>query len=250
MIKNRYRMKASRVLAASVATLGAGALLGLSTVTASGSPSPQRSATNTSWGAGWSAWDVVGSNAYMVSAGATFVVPTLNCAGNTGQLGESFGVEEGSFGPFTGNPQAIVQEECNQTTPSYQFIVLVGATKFVEGGVGPGDTVVASFFQASNFAQATVHDLSSGYTWVAQGAPPNPGAAADIGEFDVIPSSAPLAPAPFGSVTFTKVQVNGDYLGFSNTLGQWNLKQGSVVNITTGAIAAGHDSFKQTFRHS
>jgi len=201
------------------------------------------------WGAGWASLPTISGNTYLVSASATFVVPTLNCSANTKKLGASFGVEQGALGPFKGYEQSIVTEECNTTTPSYQFVVAVGTTSFTEGGVSPGDTVVASFFQSSTLAQSIVHDLTSGVTWIADGTPFQLGAA-DIGEFDVIPVSAPLRVAPFGSVTFTKVQVNGDYLGFGNNLTSWFLRLGSSgTNISTGAIK-GEDSFKLTFKFS
>jgi hypothetical protein len=199
-------------------------------------------------GAYWASLPIVGENAYLVSAGATFVVPTLNCAGNTKTLGENFGVEQGASDSFYGYEQSIVQAECHGATPSYHFIVKVGTTSFTEPGVSPGDTVVASFFQDSTYAQSTVHDLTSGDTWIAEGSAFSLGAA-DIGEFDAVPSTAPLHVAPFGTVTFKDCQVNDDYLGFGNNLSAWNLKLAGIVNITTGAIT-GENSFKLTFHHS
>ena len=53
---------------------------------------------------------------------------------------------------------------------------------------------------------------------------------------------------PFGSVTFTQCEVNGDYLGFGNNIAAWNLELGTGgVDITNGAIASNQESFKVTF---
>jgi hypothetical protein len=86
--------------------------------------------------------------------------------------------------------------------------------------VSAGDTVVTSFFPTASLAQATVHDLTSGYTWVADGSPPGVNDSAVIGELPVFRSGggSQLHIAPFGSTKFTKCQVNGDDLGFGDGL--------------------------------
>jgi hypothetical protein len=243
MQKSRGGHAWRRLMRMAIGALGAVALTLLSAIPAGATTPLPNSA-----GAYWASLPLVGENANLVSAGATFVVPTLNCAGNTKTLGESFGVEQGASEAFIGYEQSIVRAECKGTTPSYHFIVKVGTTSFTENGVSPGDTVVASFYQTSTFAQSTVHDLTSGFTWLAQGSALSLGAA-DIGEFDVVPSAVPLHVAPFGSVTFTNCQVNDDYLGFGNNLTAWNLQLETVTNITTGAITGGNH-FKLTFHHS
>jgi hypothetical protein len=224
--------------------LGAGAAaVGVATISAMVAL-PAGAATD-SWGAYWVTTPVNG----LVSQSDTFVVPTLNCAGNAGQLGERFGVIDNDQ-----SVQAVVQAECNATTPSYQFIVSAGSTSFTESGVGAGDTVVASWFQTPSLAQAVVHDVNHNVTWVADGAAPGTNDSAVYGEFPVFPSGGgpQLHIAPFGTVTFTKCQVNGDYLGYSAGLEQFSLHEGDVAgnNITTGAIMANKDSFRLTFKAS
>jgi len=202
-------------------------------------------------GAYWTSAPTIGGNLYLTSASTTFVVPAVKCAGNSKHLGDNFGVEEGAGGAFIGYIQALVTAECIQTTASYHFRVAVGTTAFKEVGVSPGDTVVASWFYTSSLSEAIVHDLTSGYTWDAVGAAPPTALSspADIGEFDLETSSnSSFAPAPFGTVTFTQSQVNGDYLGFGNNIDAWNLQLGlHGYNITTGPIASDQESFTVTF---
>jgi len=236
-------MSNGRWRAARLSTLRwAGAALGVAATTMLWAL-PAAAATD-SWGAYW----VTTPTGGLVSTSASFVVPSLNCAGNSGQLGQNFGVVDNSLLIWS-----VVRMECNGTTPSYNFIVTVGATTFTENGVSAGDTVVTSFFQTATLAQATVHDLTSGATWVADGTPAGFNDSAVIGEFPVFPSGGggQLQIAPFGHTTFTKCQVNGDYLGYGNSLEQFSLKEAGTSSpaISTGAIASGKDSFKLTFKH-
>jgi hypothetical protein len=210
------------------------------------------SAANSSFlGAYWTSAPMIGGNIYLSSASTTFVVPTVNCAGNTKHLGDNFGVEEGAGGAFIGYIQALVTLECKQTTASYSFRVAVGSTAFKEIGVSPGDTVVASWFYTSSVAEGIVHDLTSGYTWAAEGSPPPTALSspANIGEFDLeTPNNSALHPAPFGTATFTQCEVNGDYLGFGNNIAAWNLQlDRRGYNITTGPIGSDQESFTVTF---
>jgi hypothetical protein len=232
-------------LGVALGVLGTGSLIAYSALPAS--------ATNlTSFlGAYWTSAPTIGGNIYLTSASTTFVVPTVNCAGNTRHLGDNFGVEEGAGGAFIGYIQALVTAECKQATPSYHFRVAVGTDAFTEVGVSPGDTVVASWFYTSTASEAIVHDLTSGFTWDAVAAEPPTalGSPADIGEFDLESSTnTAFSPAPFGTATFTQCQVNGDYLGFGNNIAAWNLQLGKKgSNITTGAIGSDHESFTVTF---
>ena len=208
--------------------------------------SPAGAATD-SFGAYWDSMPTVNGTATLVSASTTFVVPTINCSSGAA-LGMSFGLTDGSR-----YVQSIVQMVCNGTTPTYNFIVQVNKTVFTEGGVSAGDTVVASFYQTSTLAQATVHDLTSTYTWVAQGTPA-PSTDVALGESPVFQlvngSYTQLKVAPFGVTSFTKCQVNGDYLGFGDNLVHFSLASGGSVSVRTGALGASQDSFKLTFVHS
>jgi hypothetical protein len=202
-------------------------------------------------GSYWTSAPLIGSNIYLTSGSTTFVVPTVNCAGNTGHLGENFGTEEGAGAAFIGWIQSGVTTECHQTTPSYHFHVSVGSIVFREPGVSPGDTVVASWFYNSSLGEAIVHDLTSGFTWDAVGSPPPTALSspANIGEYDLeTPTNSAVRPAPFGTATFTQCQVNGDYLGFGNNIAAWNLQLGTHgPNITTGNINSDQESFSVTF---
>jgi hypothetical protein len=244
MTKSKPRTRRLRAFGAALG-IGAGSLMAFSALPASAS-------TLTSFlGAFWTSAPNIGGNIYLTSASTTFVVPTVNCTGITRHLGENFGVEEGALGAFIGYLQALVTTECHSATPSYHFRVAVGTIAFVEGGVSPGDTVVASWFYNSSVAQAIVHDLTSGVTWDAVGGPPPTALSspADIGEFDYeTPSNTSIPPAPFGTETFTQSEVNGDYLGFGNNIAAWNLQLGKRgYNITTGPINSDQESFSVTF---
>ena len=243
MTRNRTGTRRLRALGVALGILGTASLMAYSALPASAS-------TLTSFlGAYWTSTPTIGGNLYLTSASTTFVVPTVNCAGTTKHLGDNFGVEEGADGAFIGFIQALVTAECKHGTPSYHFRVAVGTNAFTEIGVSPGDTVVASWFYTSSLSEAIVHDLTSGYTWAATGGPPPLLGPADIGEFDLeSATNSSFPPAPFGTATFTQCQVNGDYLGFGNTIFAWNLQLGQHgYNITTGPIASDQESFTVTF---
>jgi hypothetical protein len=243
MTKSRSGTRRVRALGLALGILGTGSLMVASALPASAS-------TLTSiLGAYWTSTPTIGGNVYLTSASTTFVVPTVNCAGVKGQTGDNFGVEEGAGSAFIGYIQALVTTECKKTTPTYHFRVAVGTTAFKEVGVHPGDTVVASWFYTSSLSEAVVHDLTSGFTWAATGGPPPLLVPADIGEFDLeSDTNSSFPPAPFGTVRFTQSEVNGDYLGFGNTIFAWNLQLGlHGNNITTGPIASDDESFSVTF---
>jgi hypothetical protein len=245
MTVSRSTTRRLRALGVVLGVLGTGSLMAVTALPASAS------SLTSFLGAYWTSAPTIGGNIYLTSASTTFVVPTVNCAGNTKHLGDNFGVEEGAGGAFIGYLQALVTTECKQATPSYHFRVSVGTDAFTEVGVSPGDTVVASWFYTSSASEAIVHDLTSGYTWDAVGAAPPTALSspADIGEFDLeTASNSALHPAPFGTATFTQSEVNGDYLGFGDNIAAWNLQLGKKgSNITTGPIASDQESFTVTF---
>ena len=182
----------------------------------------------------------------MASASTTFKVPTITCATGAGP-GQSLGV----WGYDTQTAyvaEAAVQTQCTGTTPTYNFYILANSANFTEGGVSPGDTVVASFYQTPGWTQATVHDLTSGVTWVANWATTFlPASTVWIGA-DSIPGNGHVA--PFGSVKFTKTQVNGDYLGYQSPSGwNWTNIIKNRVLVSASQITGG-DTFTLTFHHS
>jgi hypothetical protein len=245
MTKSRSGTTRLRGLGVALGILCSGSLMVASALPASAS------SLTSSLGAYWTSAPTINGTIYLTSASTTFVVPTVNCAGQTRHLGDNFGVEEGAGGAFIGYIQALVTTECKKATPSYHFRVAVGTTAFTEVGVSPGDTVVASWFYTSSLSEAIVHDLTSGYTWDAVGAEPPTALSspADIGEFDLeTATNSSLAPAPFGKATFTQSEVNGDYLGFGNNIAAWNLQLGlHGFNITTGPIGSDQERFTVTF---
>jgi len=99
---------------------------------------------------------------------------------------------------------------------------------------------VASIFADSSVTQATVHDLTSGYTWVADGSPVAL-TGAFMGSF-YLNEFWPFA--PFNTTTFSKSQINGDYIAFENPA-RWNYKYGGAV-VHTSPLSGG-DSFKLSY---
>ena len=178
----------------------------------------------------------------VASASTTFVVPTATCTANVTE-GQDLGIIDAWSNSGT-DEMAVVTETCNGgTTPTYQFIVQANSTTFTENGVSPGDTVVASFFQTPGYNEARVHDLTSGYTWVAD----DNGSAATsvaIGSYAATVNGNLTLNTPFGTVPFTKTQVNGEYLGDTGA-GAFNWTFGKSILVRTGPIKGG-DSFKLT----
>jgi hypothetical protein len=182
----------------------------------------------------------------VASVSTTFKVPTITCATGGGP-GQAFGVW--GFDTQTAYvAEAAVQTYCTGTTPTYNFYILANSANFTEGGVSPGDTVAASFYETPGWTQATVHDLTSGITWVANWASTFlPASTVWIGA-DSIPGNGYVA--PFGSVKFTKTQVNGDYLGYQSPSGwNWTNIIKNRVLVSASQITAG-DTFTLTFHRS
>ena len=181
----------------------------------------------------------------LASVSTTFKVPTINCSQGL-QQGQAFGVYTLVPGQAW-TDVAVADTYCYGTTPTYKLVVEAGNNDFVEPGVSPGDTVVASAFQtASGYDQATVHDLTSNYTWSA-GSYGAAATAAQIGSYNLDYNF--YLDAPFTTVTFTKTQVNGDYLGFQSPVAvDWTYGQYNTVIVKTGALASNSDTFKLTWK--
>jgi hypothetical protein len=224
----------SALVAASIATIAVGAS------PASAAPVARGNASDT-LGAYYDAAPTHG----LVSAGTTFKVPTISCASGQGQ---SFGV----VGVSTRLPyileQADVDTTCNGTTAVYQVNVVAGTFQSVQSGVSPGDTVVASFYQTSSWSQATVHDLTTGSTWTSTSSQGFLSDNAFIGVNDYPANGIGNGVAAFGTVLFSRNQVNGDYLGFQQPTA-YNWKYQSTPSVTIGRLIS-EVRFKLVFKHS
>jgi hypothetical protein len=141
---------------------------------------------------------------------------------------------------------AVVDVQCNGGTPSYSFDVSSGSNNFTEPGVSAGDVVVASMYQTSSVVSATVHDLTSHYTWVAQNSP-----FTGSGVFWSVWTGAYYygdsgSWAQFTTVPFSKCQINGDYLTYTSPT-RYNYRPGGSVLVKTGALNSAGDGFKLTW---
>jgi hypothetical protein len=181
----------------------------------------------------------------VASVSTTFTVPTITCAAGSGP-GQSFGVW--GFDTQTAYvAESAVQTFCSGTTPVYNFFILANSVHFTEPGVGPGNKIVASYYETPGWTQATVHDLTSGVTWIANFATSFlPASQIDIGAMS-IPGNGRVA--PFGTAHFTKTQVNGDSLGFQSPAGFNWVGEHSHLLVSTTAIT-GTDSFNLIFHRS
>jgi hypothetical protein len=224
---------------------GGVAALGASLLAAAPSSAGAATASNpgSSSGAYYSYHPLTGG---LASASTTFKVPAITCTPGLGE-GEEFGLY-GWNNDASPEDLSVVTAVCNGSNPTYQFVVQADGSSFTENGVNPGDTIVASFFAAGGFNQATVHDLTSNLTWIAN-AYGEASTSVAIGAFQVLVGGVPQGDAPFGTVTFTKTQANGDYLGFDGA-GAYNWDFGKVVLVQAGGLRANGDTFKLTWRSS
>jgi hypothetical protein len=185
--------------------------------------------------AGWSATPLHG----LASASATFKIPTLNCSSSNGnQL---------YFGPFTNvDTWSTIRLSCSGTTPTYSYWLSTPAGLVDEPGAAAGDVVVTSLFQTSSYTEAEIHDLTNGQYWVAADDAGGTATGVSFGENEPY---ATAAIPPFTPVTFSQVQVNGDYIGFESPT-QYNLNRGSGTLVSSGALSDNGSSFKVTFKQS
>ena len=185
--------------------------------------------------AGWSATPPNG----LASASATFTIPTLTCSGN---------IENPIyFGPFTNTATgSTIRLVCSGTTPTYTYWLATPAGLIDEPGAAAGDVVVTSLFQTSTWTEAEIHDITNGQYWVATD---NAGGTATGVSFGENEPYATVDIPPFTPVTFSQVQVNGDYLGFESPT-QYNLNRGSGTLISSSALGDKGSSFKVTFKQS
>jgi hypothetical protein len=182
----------------------------------------------------------------VVSASTTFTVPTLNCSSGA-IAGQAYGIEADFSNSWSSGTVARskVNALCNGTVPQYQFDVFAGSTEFVKNGVSAGDVVVASYYQTSAVVQATVHDITSGYTWVADGAPTGSTyvvIGATVFYNSTIETYTHFAPA--STSAFTQAEVNGDYIGYQSPM-EWRYRASGIsVTASAGTLRSNGDNFK------
>lgn len=170
------------------------------------------------------------------SASATFVVPKINCVGQSFTQ-QALGVSNG----FPASVRSAISLECNPS-PTYEFDAAVNGEIVIEEGVEPGDTVVTSLFQTGATEEAEIHDLTNGEYWFASNSP--------VGDTSIdIGSTATIPVESFAKVTFSNVQVNGDFLSFESPT-RFNQLNGGNILVKTSAIASPGDAFSVKFKRS
>jgi hypothetical protein len=176
------------------------------------------------------------------SAGATFVVPKATCTLNgTGQF---FGItdDDPASGSTAAHSIAAVSVVCNDTTPDYTSETFVNGTSGTAINVKPGDTVVVSLFLTASTEVAALSDLTTGKS-ASTSTTPIADSAVSIGVDSTTPTEK------FTPVSFTKVQVNSQYLSMVPST-EYNLLDGAKTLIKTSAIASPGDSFSVTYKHA
>jgi hypothetical protein len=178
------------------------------------------------------------------SASATLVVPKLTCTSKTAGSGQFFGLfdTDPTAGTTAAHVVSAVNVDCGSSGPTYDFFTFVGGNENSPTGIKPGDTVVLSLVQTASTELATVADLTTKETVTDSNAPVS-NSSIDIGADSTVPTEQ------FAKATFTKVQVNGQYLDAMPTQ-EYNLLNGAKTLIKTSAIASPGDSFSLTFKHS
>jgi hypothetical protein len=202
-------------------------------------PSATNTVSDSDYAAGWEANPANG----LASASATFTIPTINCSsGNGNQLYFGWGAAAAD-----GNQIAsTIQLSCSGTTPTYTYWLITPAGLVREPGAAAGDVVVTSLFQTANRMEAEIHDLTNGEYWVAADAAPGTGVS------PLLAFNEPYATAaiqPFTPVTFSSVQVNGDYLGFENPT-QLEVNRGGPTLVKSNALSSYGSKFTVTFKQS
>ena len=222
-------------VAGTIVTISIAVISGLA-VPASAAPS-LRPTNNVNF-SGYYATPAIG----LASVSTTFKVPTINCSSGITQ-GVAFGAIA-DINSSTAAARSQVRAQCTGTTASYQLFVLANTSEFVENGVGPGDKVVASIFQTVTGISAEIHDLTSGFYYVADGSA-NGATGAGAGA-EQITTPTPELIAPFATPTFTKAEVNGDYIGFDTPI-RYDMATGSNVIMKAGLLTDGGDQFAVAF---
>jgi hypothetical protein len=150
--------------------------------------------------------------------------------------------ETGNFSTYSG-----VGEACESGSPTYRYDLGVNGQTNGQSGVEPGDTVVTSMFQTGTTEEAEVHDLTNGEYWYSDSSPV-PDSSVAIGAIGIAPCGDGFCIPDFGKLTFSNVQVDGDYFAFEPR-GAYDEWSGQTKLITTpSSPPAPGDSFKLTFK--
>ncbi len=226
---------------AAMVMVGAGSLaLGLAGAASAAAPGSVRpaAASISSTVAGYYAVPSQG----FASASATFVVPKATCTENG--TGNFFGIvdDNPTSGSSSATAIAALSVVCSGTTPVYKSQTFISGTEAGQLTAKPGDTVVVSLFQTASIEVAAFSDLTTGKSADIPESP-IPDSAVSIGVDSTVPTEK------FTPVTFTKVQVNGQYLSQVPST-EYDLLNGAKLLVKTSAIASPGDSFSVTFKHA
>jgi hypothetical protein len=177
------------------------------------------------------------------SASATFVVPKATCKANESGVGEFVGLF--NLNPANGNvgatSLAAVDISCDSGVATYKYEVFIGGEADTPTGIKPGDTVNVSIAQTASTELDTVRDLTTNSSAALSGSPVS--SAMSVGAYSTIPTEQTT------KVTFTKVQINGQYLNAQPST-QYNLLNGAKTLIKTSGLASPGDTFSLAYKHA
>lgn len=172
------------------------------------------------------------------SASATFVVPKVTCG--TTVTEQFFGLSDTAPTGTGGGTTASVVVDCEGPTPTYDYDAFIDGEGTLEPGIKAGDTVEVSLYQSASVEEPKVFDITQNHYWDAYTAPIGD-TAVGLGTYASVPQ------AKFSKVSFSQVQVNGQYLSFEPNV-QYDLLDGAKTLATASAVPANGDSFNVKFK--
>jgi hypothetical protein len=173
------------------------------------------------------------------SASATFVVPKVTCT-FSGTSEQDFGLADQAPNGESRNATAAVAAICDSGVVTYYFDANIGSEGTPETGIKAGDTVEVSMYQTGSIEEPKVFDLTTGKYWDAYTSP-TPDSSVGLGMYSLAPTEK------FATVSFTQVQVNGQYLSFEPNVA-YNLLEGAKTLAKTSAVPAEGESFSVKFK--
>jgi hypothetical protein len=178
----------------------------------------------------------------------TFVVPTLNCTGISAHLDVFPGADVRAAGGASATVAGI-DLGCNGGADTYQAQVdFNSSTITLPMTISPGDTVVATVNVTTGSSTGSIHDVTSGVTKTASGSGFTP-TGTKAGVFSTVVGGTELGVPPFGTLTFSAVNVGGAPIG-SFPVTRFNRTNGSTLQIKTKNLQPGGTAFDVVFKHN
>jgi hypothetical protein len=209
---------------------------------------PHKGVSTTNYGAGYFAYPMTGS---VGSVSATFRAPAIHCKSSSDQEWLLPGIWVYSGGSLS--QQVDLNLNCNNGVLYTQAIICIaGGSCDSSLTVAAGDLIVATLSETASGSFGQIRDITSGQVKSVSGtAAPTSDDVVFVGiEGPSLFNGGLVTKVPtFLKATFTKVQFNGYYLSDWNPA-QYNLANGSTVQVNTTALQDNGDQFVNNFVHN